>query len=102
MVDVKKELSIVRRTGKFILGYRQSYLAVLSGKARLVVLSRNCPAEMRSEIMVAAKLRGVKVIEADYDSRDVGLALGKPFRAAVVAVVDPGSSALLEGGEESG
>lgn len=102
MVDVKKELSIVRRTGKFILGYRQSYLAVLSGKARLVVLSRNCPSEKRSEMMIAARLRGVKVIEAEYDSRDVGLALGKPFGASAVAILDPGSSSLLEGGEESG
>jgi len=102
VVDVKKELSIIRRTGKFILGYRQSYLAVLSGKAKFVVLSRNCPAEMRSEMMVAAKMRDVKVIEADFDSRDMGLALGKPFGASVVAIIDPGSSSLLEGGEESG
>lgn len=99
---MKKELSIVRRTGKFILGYRQSYLAVLSGRARLVVISRNCPPEMKSEMMVAAKMRNVRVIEADYDSRDVGLALGKPFGTSVVAIIDPGSSSLLEGEEESG
>jgi large subunit ribosomal protein L30e len=101
-MDIKKELSIVRRTGKFILGYRQSYLAVLSGKARLVVLSRNCPAEKRSEMMVAAKMRGVRVIETEHDSRDVGLALGKPFSASVVAIIDPGSSSLLAGEEVGG
>jgi large subunit ribosomal protein L30e len=101
-MDIKKELSIVRRTGKFVLGYRQSYLADLSGKARLVVLSRNCPAEKRSEMMVAAKMRGVRVIETEHDSRDVGLALGKPFSASVVAIIDPGSSSLLAGEEVGG
>jgi large subunit ribosomal protein L30e len=101
-MDIKKELSIVRRTGKFVLGYRQSYLAVLSGKARLVVLSRNCPAEKRSEMVVAAKMRGVRVIETEHDSRDVGLALGKPFSASVVAIIDPGSSSLLAGEEVGG
>jgi large subunit ribosomal protein L30e len=101
-MDIKKELSIVRRTGKFVLGYRQSYLAVLSGKARLVVLSRNCPAEKRSEMMVAAKMRGVRVIETEHDSRDVGLALGKPFSASVVAIIDPGSSSLPAGEEVGG
>jgi len=101
-MDIKKELSIIRRTGKYILGYRQSYLAVLSGKARLVILSRNCPPEKRSEMMVAARMRGVRVIEAEYDSRDVGLALGKPFGASTVAIIDPGSSSLLAGEEVSG
>ncbi len=99
VMDVKKELSIVRRTGKFILGYRQSYLAVLAGKARLIVLSRNCPPDKRTEMMIAAKMRGIKVVETNYDSKDVGLALGKPFGASTVAIIDPGSSSLLAGEE---
>ena len=95
-MDIKKELGVIKRTGKYVLGTRQTYLSILNKKARVVILASNCPHDKRLELSVAAKMRGVPLIESRLAAREIGLTLGKPFGAAAVAVIDPGSSSLRE------
>lgn len=101
-MDIKKELAIVKRTGRYALGARQAYLSILGKKARVVILASNCPRDKRLELSAAAKMRGVPLIESGLDAREIGLTLGKPFGASAVAVIDTGSSSLGEvvGGDE--
>jgi len=95
-LDITKELQVVKSTGKVLLGRKESLKAMLHGRAKLVVLAGNCPPSTSREIKIAAKIVNVRVLESDVSAADLGLACGRPFPAAVVAVMDPGSSSVLE------
>ena len=102
-MDIRKELQVISRTGKYIMGFRQSKLAALNRKAKLLILARNCPEEMRIEAEIISKTTGTPLLKTDISAEDIGLALRKPFRAACVAVLDPGNSSILEAvGEREG
>lgn len=94
-MDVRKELSVIRLTGKYLLGFRQSYLSVVKKSAKAVVLASNCPEEMRQMLELAARTARTPLIYSDLTSREIGQALGKPFGASVVAIIDPGNSSIL-------
>jgi len=97
-LDIRRELTVVRLTGKYILGFRQSYLSVIKRAARAVVLAANCPEDFRASMELAAKASSIPVIKADLTAREIGRVLGRPFGASAVAILDPGNSSIL--GEE--
>ena len=96
VVDLKKELQVISRTGKYIVGYRQSKLAALNKKARLLILARNCPEKIRIEAEMISKATGVPLLKTDISSEDLGLSLKKPYRTSCIAILDPGSSSIME------
>lgn len=94
--DLKRHFEVIARTGKMILGFRQSYLSVLNRRAKLIVLSGNCPRKIEREMVVACKMTGTPYIKVDISSVELGYMVGKPFSAAVISILDPGSSNILE------
>jgi large subunit ribosomal protein L30e len=97
-MDIKTELTVLRRTGKFVMGFRQSYLAMLRRESKVVLVAKDCPEEFRRELSSASRMTGVQVVETDLSSLELGRLLGKPFHASTVAVLDPGTSSLGKGG----
>ncbi len=94
-MDVRKELGVIRLTGKYLLGFRQSYLSVVRRSAKAVVLASNCPESVRQKLELAAKISEIPIIYSDLTAREIGQALGKPFGASTVAIIDLGNSSLL-------
>ncbi|GBC71085.1 hypothetical protein HRbin02_00863 [Candidatus Calditenuaceae archaeon HR02] len=94
-MDVRKELGVIRLTGKYLIGFRQSYISVVRRSAKAVVLASNCPDDMRQKLELAAKISETPIIYSDLTAREIGQALGKPFSASTVAIIDPGNSSLL-------
>ncbi|MCS7146024.1 MAG: ribosomal L7Ae/L30e/S12e/Gadd45 family protein [Nitrososphaerota archaeon] len=94
-MDVRKELSVIRITGKYLLGFRQSYLSIVRKSAKAVVLANNCPENQRSMLELAAKTTQIPLIYSDLTARELGQALGKPFGSSTVAIIDPGNSSIL-------
>jgi len=74
---------------KVVIGARQTMDAVKNGKAQVVVLSSNCPAETIN------KMTGVPVINYPGTGVDMGVACGKPFSISALAVLEPGESEIL-------
>ncbi|MEM0090284.1 MAG: 50S ribosomal protein L30e [Nitrososphaerota archaeon] len=95
-MNIRKELEVISRTGKVTLGFRQSYLSLLNGKSKLVLLAKNCPSNIEKRIYMASKMVGVPIIKTELSSNEIGYILGKPFRVSTLAVLDPGSSNILE------
>lgn len=95
-LDIAKELRVIKNTGKVLMGTKESLKAVLNGKAKLIVLAGNCPPSTSREVKIASKISNVIVLESDVSAADLGTACGRPFPAAVVAIIDPGSSSVLE------
>jgi large subunit ribosomal protein L30e len=94
-LDLNKEIRQAVTTGRVILGSDKSLKALKLGNAKLVLLALNCPDAVRGDIEQYAKLAGVPVHFYPGDSLELGHACGKPFLVNVVAVLDPGSSNIL-------
>lgn len=94
-MDVNREIRQALTTGKVVLGKDGSIKALKLGRAKLVILASNCPAEVREDVRYYSRLAGAAVHDYEGDSAELGLACGKPFMVSVMAVVEPGSSSIL-------
>jgi len=53
---INARLSIVMRSGRYTLGYKQCLKSLRKGQSKLVLISNNCPALRKSEIEYYAML----------------------------------------------
>ncbi len=96
MKDLKRHLEVISRTGKIIFGFRQSKLSVLNRKSKLIVLSKDCPANLEREIKIVCKMSGTPYLKTSVSSKELGYMAGKLFPSAVISIIDFGSSTLSE------
>jgi len=95
-LSLEREIKNLMKTGRYYLGSRRSLKALKRGEARLVIVAENTPPALRERAIYYAKLSGAQVVTFKGSSTDLGLAAGKPFPISMIAVVDVGSSRLLE------
>jgi large subunit ribosomal protein L30e len=94
-VGVDEELGKAVSTGKVVIGTDRSLKTLKRGEAKLIIAASNCPRETLEDLKYYSSISGVKLYIFDKDSRELGLACGKPFTVNVVVVIDPGSSGIL-------
>lgn len=94
--DIERELVNALKTGRVVLGSRRTLRYVKVGKARAVIVASNAPPEIREDILYYARLGGIPVYIYPGTSVELGAVCGKPFTVASLAVLDPGSSRLVE------
>merc|ERR1719269_162987 len=100
--NINSRLALVMRSGKVQLGYKQTLKTLRNGKAKLVLISANCPALRKSELEYYAMLAKTGVHHFAGNNVDLGTACGKYFRCSVMSITDPGDSDIirsLPGGE---
>ncbi|MFQ5911339.1 MAG: 50S ribosomal protein L30e [Thermoplasmata archaeon] len=88
-MDVGREIRKAIETGTVQLGVEQTKRAVSDGRARLVILSKNCPDDF---------LRGqsqARTLLFDGSNADLGSVCGKPFSVSALAILEPGESEIL-------
>lgn len=103
IVDLNKRVMIAVKTGKVLLGSEKAIDAAKNGRGKLIIVSSNCPKEIREKIGSCAGLSGLKVYAYLGSSIDLGEACGKPFAVAAMVIREPGDSDILElAGEEEG
>ena len=95
-MDLNKQISMVVKTGKIELGCSKATDAAKTGKARLIVVSSNCPEPHKSSILYNAKVSEVPVYVYSGTSMDLGAACEKPFLVAALTVKEPGDSEILK------
>lgn len=95
MIDVDKAIGTAVKTGKVVLGANEAVRNAQSGKAKLIVVAANCPANARGDIEYYGKLSSVNVVVYKGTSIDLGMACGKPFMVSALSVKEPGDSDIL-------
>ncbi len=100
-VSFERALKDLIKTGVYIIGSKRSLKALKTGQAKMIIIAENAPPLLKKKAMYYAKLAGVPVYIYKGTSQDLGLLAGKPFKIAMMAVVDEGTSRILElaGGE---
>ena len=96
MIDVEKAIGTAVKTGKVVLGANEAVKNAQSGKAKLIVIAANCPAEIRGDIEYYGKLSSVDVVVYKGTSIDLGMACKKPFMVSALTVKEPGDSDILK------
>ncbi|KAI2550803.1 RPL30 isoform 5 [Pan troglodytes] len=74
--SINSRLQLVMKSGKYVLGYKQTLKMIRQGKAKLVILANNCPALSGNNI-------------------ELGTACGKYYRVCTLAIIDPGDSDII-------
>ena len=96
MIDIGRELQVVLNTGKIAIGSNRAIKTIINGSAKLAILAANAPAEIRQEVEYYAKLNGTPVFVYPGSSWELGAAMRKPYKVALLAVLEPGESNILE------
>ncbi len=94
-MDVAFELRKALETGKVVIGSNKTIKLAKIGGAKLIIVAKNAPKEVKDDIYYYAKLSNIPVYEYEGTSVDLGTVLGKPFVVASLAIVDPGESNIL-------
>jgi large subunit ribosomal protein L30e len=93
---INARLQLVMKSGKFVLGYRQTVRKLISSKGKLIILSSNTPALRRSEIEYYAMLSKCGVHHYSGNNIELGTACGKYFRVGCLCITDAGDSDIIK------
>jgi large subunit ribosomal protein L30e len=100
MIDVNKAITTTAKTGKIQFGANSALKSAKAKKAKLILLSSNCPQSIRDNIEYYCKLSEIPVSVYKGDSSDLGALCGKPFEVSALTVKEPGDSNILKITEE--
>merc|ERR1712098_602816 len=93
--NINTRLALVMKSGKTILGYKATLKSLRNGKAKLVLISSNCPPLRKSEIEYYAMLGKTGVHHFTGSNNELGTACGKYFRCSAMSIIDAGDSDIL-------
>lgn len=91
-MDLAHALKVALQTGRVRIGVRETVESAEAKAAKLLVIARSCPEE---RLVKSAKFDRIPIFHYPGTSVELGAACGKPFPISALAVLDPGSSAIL-------
>jgi large subunit ribosomal protein L30e len=90
-MDINKALKTAVTTGKVLFGLEQTIKACKSGKAKLIIVSSNCP----DKHLANFEEHKVPIHRFNGNNIELGSACGKPFSISVLSVLSAGESEIL-------
>jgi large subunit ribosomal protein L30e len=96
MSSIDQELRLALSTGKVQLGSKAAVRELRRGRAKLAIVSSNCPRDARETINNYGKLSEIPLMDHLKDSVDLGMLCGKPFPVSAMVILDPGDSKILD------
>ena len=97
MKKVRDEIASIVKTGKIVVGYKRVKKALLSGNIKFAIISRNCPNEIKEDIIYYSALSKIPYKIVDEDANDLGSICGKPFSIPVIGGVETENSEIFKG-----
>merc|ERR1711997_1135144 len=93
--SINSRLALVMKSGKYVLGYKQTLKSLRQGKAKLVIIGNNTPPLRKSEIEYYAMLAKTGVHHYAGNNNELGTACGKYFSVCTLSITDPGDSDII-------
>lgn len=91
-MDINKALKTAVTTGKVLFGYEQTMKSLTTKKAKLIIVSQNCPDDHLTQI---DGQKEVPYYRFSGNNIELGSACGKPFSVSMLSVLNPGESEIL-------
>ncbi len=91
-MDLAHALKVALETGQVRLGLTETRAAAEAKKAKLLIVAKSCPdTKLRTDRAVGK----IPIYHYDGTAVELGQACGRPFPISAMAILDPGSSAIL-------
>ena len=91
-----EQIPVILKTGKCVLGSKETYVAVKTRKAKLAIVAKSARRDLKEKILRAAKRRKIPVLEFNGSTVELGVICGKPYVVSALAILDFGMSRLKE------
>ena len=91
-MDLAHALKVALQTGKVRLGLDETLQSAKDKKAKILIVAKSCPDH---SLLEKNRFDRIPIYHYDGSAVDLGAACGKPFPVSALAVLDPGSSAIL-------
>lgn len=95
-LDLNRAIQVAVRSGKVRMGFKEASRLLKLDSPKLVILSGNCPEDVRRELTYYCKISNVPFIVYPGSSWDLGALCGRPHMVAVLTILDPGDSDILK------
>uniref|UniRef100_A0A8C0W3F8 Large ribosomal subunit protein eL30 n=1 Tax=Castor canadensis TaxID=51338 RepID=A0A8C0W3F8_CASCN len=89
-------LQLVMKSGKYVLGYKQTLKMIRQGQVKLVILVNNCWPLRKSEIDYYAMLPKTGVHHYSGNNIELDTACGKYYSICTLAIIDPEDSDIIK------
>ncbi|KAH7821887.1 putative large subunit ribosomal protein L30e [Monocercomonoides exilis] len=89
---INSKIALMIKSGKYVLGYKQTLDTIRKGKAKVVLISSNIPPLRKAEIEYYAMLARISVHHYNGTNVTLGTACGKYFRVGTLCCIDQGDS----------
>ncbi|MFW9991336.1 MAG: 50S ribosomal protein L30e [Candidatus Odinarchaeota archaeon] len=96
--NLDKAISLAINSGKTAFGAEKAIQSLETGdpNPKAIVLSANCPSNLRNVIRYNAELGSVMLIDYPKNSFELGAACGRPHKIAVLTIYEAGDSRILK------
>ncbi|HKV89909.1 MAG TPA: 50S ribosomal protein L30e [Thermoplasmata archaeon] len=91
-MDLAHALKVALQTGKVRLGVTETVESAKAKKAKILIVAKTCP---EASLTGQRRFDRIPIYHFEGTAVDLGAACGKPFPVSALAVLDPGSSAIL-------
>ncbi len=96
MANIVNDIRLAVESGETAIGLRNASRAVVSSRAKLIIISSKLDQSSAEDIKHIASISKVPVVVYDADSMGLGTVCGKPYSVSALAVINPGNSRILE------
>ncbi len=91
-MDLAHALKVALETGTVRIGLTQTVEAAEAKKARLLIVASSCPDPRLSKERAIGK---IPIYHYEGTAVELGQSCGRPHPISALAIIDPGSSAIL-------
>ncbi|HEV2317324.1 MAG TPA: 50S ribosomal protein L30e [Thermoplasmata archaeon] len=91
-MDLAHALKVALQTGKVRIGLSETVEAADGKAAKLLIVAKSCP---EKKLTGAPRYDRIPIYHFEGDAVELGAACGKPFPISALAILEPGSSAIL-------
>jgi large subunit ribosomal protein L30e len=85
-VSLTETIQAALKSGKAIIGYKESIKFIKVSNPKLIVIAKNAPEKTRKEIEYNAKIGRTKVEIFEGNSKELGVICGKPFPVTTIVI----------------
>lgn len=82
-----KEIKQILKSDKIVLGTKETLDRLKEGGLSQVLVSSNCPEDVKKDVEYYAKLGDVRVIAVKYPNDELGILCKKPYAVSVLGVL---------------
>ena len=93
--SVNSKLALVMKSGKAVLGYKQTLKSLRKGLLKAIFVAHNTPSIIKAEVNYYSVLANTFIYHYTGNNIDLGSACGKYHRVAILGILDPGDSDIL-------